>query len=77
MSGASSAFGHRLWLRLSALTSIQRDVTVYGISAVFAAITAVAVGIPLYRQWGQLAAGPYGLATLLCAWAAWRRRGRA
>jgi hypothetical protein len=77
VSGASSAFGHRLWLRLSALTSIQRDVTVYGISAVFAAITAVAVGIPLYRQWGQLAAGPYGLATLLCAWAAWRRRGRA
>jgi hypothetical protein len=72
-----SAFGHRLWSRLSALTAIQRDVTVYAISAVFAAITAVVVGIPLYRQWGQLAVGPYGLATAICAWAAWRQRGRA
>jgi Glycosyltransferase family 87 len=77
MIGAASAGGRQLWSRLAALSSIQRDVTVYGISAVFALVTGVVVGIPLYRQWGQMAAAPYALATLLCALAAWRLRGRA
>jgi Glycosyltransferase family 87 len=77
VSGASLAWQRRLWPRIAALTALQRDVVVYGISAFFAAVTAVAVGIPLYRQWGQLAVGPYVLATLLCAWAVWWRKGRA
>jgi MYXO-CTERM domain-containing protein len=58
--------------RLAALTSVQRDVVLYGMSAFFAAVTGVAVGIPLYRQWGQMAVGPYVVAALLCLWAAWR-----
>lgn len=44
-----------------------RDVVVYGGSALFAAVTAFAVGISLYRQWGQMAVGPYAAATLLMA----------
>ena len=56
----------RGWRRLAALDPVARDVVVYGISAVFALITALAVGIPLYREWGQLAVGPYAVATLLC-----------
>ncbi len=65
--------GDGLRSRLAALTSPQRDVLVYGVSAVFALVTGIAVGIPLYRQWGQLAVGPYAAAALLGAWAAWRR----
>jgi hypothetical protein len=60
--------------RLADLTPPQRDVVVYGISALFALVTGVAVGIPLYRQWGQMAAGPYAVAAVLCAAVAGRRR---
>ena len=57
---------------LARLSPEWRDVVLYGASAVFATVTAIAVGIPLYRQWGQMAAGPYAVATALVAWAAWR-----
>ncbi|MDA8148848.1 MAG: glycosyltransferase family 87 protein [Actinomycetota bacterium] len=35
------------------------DVLVYGASALFAVLTIVIAGIPLYRQWGEMAVGPY------------------
>jgi hypothetical protein len=47
------------------LTPDGRDAFLYGTSALFAGVTAVAVGIPLYREWGRLAVGPYALATLV------------
>lgn len=37
----------------------------YGASALFAVGTGFAMGIPLYRQWGQMAAGPYALAAVV------------
>jgi len=45
------------WLR--ALTPDGRDALLYGTSALFAGVTALAVRIPLYREWGRLAVGPY------------------
>jgi hypothetical protein len=53
-----------------------RDVLLYGCSALFAGVTAFVVGIPLYRQWGQMAVGFYALATVLMAFVAWRVSGR-
>jgi hypothetical protein len=51
------------WLR--ALTPEGRDLFLYGSSTVFAGVAALAMSIPLYRQWGQLAVGPYALATVI------------
>jgi hypothetical protein len=45
-----------------------------GVSAAFAGATALAVSIPLYREWGRLALGPYAAATLFMAVVARRRR---
>jgi MYXO-CTERM domain-containing protein len=52
-----------------------RDALVYGCSALFAGITGLAMGITLYRQWGQLAFGPYVAAALLMTVVAWRKGG--
>jgi hypothetical protein len=49
-----------------------RDAFLYACSAVFAGIAAVAMGIPLYRQWGELAFGPYLAAALVMGLVAWR-----
>ena len=57
---------------LARLSPEWRDAALYGASAVFAGVTALAVGIPLYRQWGQMAVGPYAAATLIVALAACR-----
>ena len=57
---------------LSGLSAEWRDAFLYGCSALFAGIAAVAMGIPLYRQWGQLAFGPYAAAALFMAVVAWR-----
>jgi glycosyl transferase family 87 len=35
------------------------DAALYGGAALFAALTAVVAGIPLYREWGRIAAFPY------------------
>jgi hypothetical protein len=59
---------------LNGLSSEGRDTFLYGCSAVFAGVAALAMGIPLYRQWGQMAVGPYAAATLLTAVAVWRRQ---
>ena len=50
---------------LRSLTPEGRDALLYACSALFAGVTSVAVGIPLYRQWGQMAVGPYLAAAVL------------
>ncbi len=72
--GAAPSGGSRLrwaseWCRrvldaLRALSPESRDALLYGCSALFAGIISFAVSIPLYRQWGQMAVGPYALATV-------------
>jgi hypothetical protein len=57
---------------LSGLPAEGRDAFLYGCSAVFAGVVAFAMGIPLYRVWGQLAVGPYAAATVLMVVVAWR-----
>ncbi len=61
------AIARRTHLALGSLSSEWRDALLYGAAAVFAAGTGFLVRIPLYRQWGQLAAGPYALACALMA----------
>jgi hypothetical protein len=73
--------GYPTWLRrglvvLQSLSPEGRDAFLYACSALFAGITAFAVGIPLYRQWGQLAVGPYVAAAVIMAVVAWRIRAR-
>ena len=78
----TAATGHRwtptLWTTaaawLRARSADDRDVLLYGMSALFAGLTALAVSIPLYREWGRLAVGPYATGTLLMAVVAHRRR---
>jgi len=48
----------------------------YGVSALFAAVTAVAMRIPLYREWGRLSVGPYAAAAVLMVVVALARRSR-
>ena len=50
------------WLR--ALSADDRDALLYGMSMVFAGVTALAATIPLYREWGRLAVGPYAAGAL-------------
>jgi hypothetical protein len=64
------------WEWLRSLSADQRDALLYGMSAVFAGITAVAMSIPLYREWGRLAVGPYVVGTVWMLVVA-RRRARA
>ena len=59
--------------RLRGLSPEWRDALLYAASAVFAGVTGLVVGISLYRQWGQMAVGPYALAAALMAVVAWRR----
>ncbi len=58
---------------LRGLSPEWRDALLYGASALFAGVTGLVVGISLYRQWGQLAVGPYALAAVIMAVVAWRR----
>ena len=64
-------WARRALASLQALSPEGRDAFLYGCSAVFAGITAFAVGIPLYRQWGQMAVGPYAVAGVIMAVAAY------
>lgn len=50
------------------------DALLYGVSAVFALVTATLAGLPSYRVWGWLALGPYVLAAAVSALVARRRR---
>jgi MYXO-CTERM domain-containing protein len=58
---------------LRGLSPEGRDALLYAASALFAGVTGLAVGISLYRQWGQMAVGPYALAAVVMAVVAWRR----
>ena len=60
---ASAWTGAVEWLR--GRTAVERDALLYGLSTLFALLTAVAASIPLYRQWGELAVGPYAVAALV------------
>lgn len=51
--------------RIAAWAPEERDAVLYGLSAVFAIVTARFSSLSLYRQWGELAAGPYLVAALL------------
>jgi hypothetical protein len=53
------------------------DALLYGLSAGFAAVTAVAAAIPLQRTWGRTALWGYGVATVAAAAASLRRWGEA
>ena len=63
---------------LAGLSPAWRDAFLYACSALFAGVTGLAVSISLYRQWGQMAFGPYALAAGLMAVVARqaRRNGR-
>lgn len=50
------------------------DAALYGIAAVFAAVTAGFSTLALYRAWGEIAVGPYLLVAALSAFLGWRRR---
>ncbi len=50
---------------LQGLSVEGRDAFLYGASALFAGTAALVMGIPLYRQWGQMAVGPYAVAAVL------------
>ena len=57
--------------RVHHLSFEWRDALVYAMSACFAAVTALVAGIPLYRQWGEMAVGPYAAAAVGMAVVAW------
>jgi hypothetical protein len=59
--------GHRLFRALGSLSPEWRDALLYTCSALFAVGTGFGMGIPLYRQWGQMATGPYAVAAVLMA----------
>jgi Glycosyltransferase family 87 len=50
------------------------DALLYGLSAVFAGVTAVAAAIPLQRSWGRIAVWPYTAAAVVAAVAAFLDR---
>lgn len=68
--------GRAWWDRLRSLTPDGRDAFLYAASALFAAVTAVAMRIPLYREWGRLAVGPYAAAAVLMVLVARAHRSR-
>jgi hypothetical protein len=53
-----------------------RDAALYGISGLFALLTATVAGISLYRQWALIAVGPYLAGGAFMAVIAHRRRSR-
>lgn len=58
------------------LNPVQFDVALFAASALFAATASFRSTIPLYREWGQMAVGPYLVATALAAILAIRSRRR-
>lgn len=52
----------------------ERDAVLYAACALFAIGVAKLSGIALYRQWGDLAVGPYAVGALASAWLARRAR---
>jgi hypothetical protein len=52
----------------------ERDAFFYGTSALFAGLVIVGSGLVLYRQWAELALGPYIAAAAASALLGWHRR---
>ena len=52
------------------------DAVLYGLSLVFAAVTAGFSTISLYRVWAEIALGPYAAAMVISVFLAWYRRRR-
>ncbi|MHB1711139.1 MAG: glycosyltransferase 87 family protein [Acidimicrobiales bacterium] len=77
--GVAGAACHRLSITVQRWSPEWKDSLVYVVSAAFAGITAMVAGIPLYRQWGEMAVGPYAAAGLGMAVVGWRagRQGKA
>ena len=74
-SGLSRMLGggyRRAFLTVRSWSPEWRDTLLYSMSAAFAGATAIGAGIPLYRQWGQMAVGPYAAAAVFMAVVAWR-----
>ncbi|MCK4177855.1 glycosyltransferase 87 family protein [Aciditerrimonas ferrireducens] len=71
--------GRRLATAWTGLEPDVRDALLYGASAIFAGVVWASSGIALYRQWAELALGPYLAGTLASGFLAWRvaRRRRA
>ncbi len=59
IGGVEVALYRRTARAVAAWTPEQRDTVVYAIAAVFALGTIRFSWIPLYRQWGEIALGPY------------------
>ncbi len=58
------------------LSPIQFDVALFAASALFALVASFRSTIPLYREWGQIAVGPYLLATAFAVMLTIRARRR-
>jgi len=61
----------RRWIERPSARWWALDAALYGVSALFAGLTAAAAAIPLQRSWGRAAVWPYGIAALIAAVAAW------
>jgi MYXO-CTERM domain-containing protein len=75
LSQTSRGAFHRAALVMRGWSPEWRDSILYLVSACFAGVTALIAGIPLYRQWGEMAVGPYAAAGVFMAVVA-RRVGR-
>lgn len=71
-----AALARRVAGVIGAWTPDERDAVLYAASALFAGVTAQMSGITLYRQWGEIAVGPYALAAAASALVARRARRR-
>jgi hypothetical protein len=69
----------RIRQRFGSISPEAGDALLYGLSALFALITIVGSSLALYRQWAELAIGPFLLgmvASGVVAWLAARRSHR-
>jgi hypothetical protein len=57
----------RAWARIASVGPETGDAILYGLSAVFAAVIILTSTLALYRQWGELALGPFIFGTVFSA----------
>ncbi|MGH9029985.1 MAG: glycosyltransferase family 87 protein, partial [Acidimicrobiales bacterium] len=67
VGSACSAFMRQAARVVESWSSEERDAVLYSASALFAICSAEASNISLYRQWGELAVGPYAAAAVFSA----------
>ncbi len=66
IAGGSSVWG-RAWVRYRAISPETGDAILYALSALFAFVTIVGSSLALYRQWAELAIGPFIFGTVASA----------